>query len=75
MQNLTAYQQRVVDERDELAGNIDRLDKFIHGEIFRSIPAEEQERLARQLRIMVEYFRVLNERIAYFTGTVVSHAQ
>jgi len=60
------FQQRVVDEKEELDGKIERLDAFANGDVFGTLPAEEQERMSRQLQIMRDYSSVLDERIAAF---------
>jgi hypothetical protein len=60
------YQQRVVDEKRELAEKYRKLHEFIAGETFRSLPIEEQDRLNRQQLIMLQYNDVLGERIAAF---------
>jgi ATP/maltotriose-dependent transcriptional regulator MalT len=63
---LQPHQQRVVDEKSELDGKRDRLTEFLKGNIFRSLPSDEQERLTRQVAIMEQYSGVLAERIAHF---------
>ena len=64
---MPPHQQRVIDELNELADRRNKLCAFIdNSPIFKSIPADEQERLKRQMRIMGEYVAVLSERIAEF---------
>ena len=63
---LQPHQQRVVNERHELMFKVDKLAAFLAGEVFKALPADEQERLTRQHRIMSEYDAVLKERIAHF---------
>jgi hypothetical protein len=63
---MLPHQQRVVDEKTELDQKIVKLDQFIEGEVFKTLPSDEQDRLVKQLRIMYEYFAVLGERIAAF---------
>ena len=67
---MQPHQQRVVDEKLELDGKIVRLDKFLEGDLFKSLPEEEKDRLVRQLRAMNEYFAILGERIAAFPPSV-----
>ena len=61
------YQQRVIDEREELRERSDRLDAFIARPTFTNIDANERERMTRQARIQRDLISVLNERIEAFT--------
>lgn len=63
---MQPHQQRVVDEKDALDGNVERLITFTKGELFTKLPQEEQDRLMKQLSIMNEYSVILGERIAAF---------
>ena len=63
---MTPYQQRVVAEREDLVDKLDKLSEFLKGDVYRSLPADERERLARQYNIMVSYSNVLVERIIHF---------
>ena len=60
------YQQRVVDEKDELDQKLDRLSVFMKGDTFKGLPSEEQSRMDRQLKAMSAYSEILAERIAAF---------
>ena len=62
--SLAPHQQRVVEERDQLAERITRLTAFEAGELFTSLCEAEQRRLRSQLVAMDEYLAILNERIA-----------
>jgi hypothetical protein len=64
---MEAYQKRVVDEKKELDGKLERLRKFSHGDIFSKLPEVEQERLGRQMNLMADYSGVLGERILAFS--------
>lgn len=63
---LAPHQQRVVDERQELEDRINKLRAFIPTDLCMSLPFAERARLARQLKIMLEYSEVLAERIEAF---------
>lgn len=63
---MQPHQQRVVEERKELDIKRDKLTEFLKGDFFRTLPADEQERLNRQLAIMDSYSGVLAERIVHF---------
>jgi hypothetical protein len=60
------WQQRVVEERDELAGKLDRLMAFINEDQLAPLATAERERLTRQRGLMAQYRAVLDERIAAF---------
>jgi hypothetical protein len=60
------FQQRVVDEKAELSDKVDKLESFVGGSIYASLPPDEQSRLTRQHLIMQLYEQVLSERIAAF---------
>lgn len=63
---MQPYQQRVVQEKQELDDKITNLDKFMLTDIFHNLPAEEQDRLTRQFDVMKDYTAILTERIAAF---------
>lgn len=67
---MEPHQQRVIEERDELAERIKRLEDFLSSE--RSTPqaigGAELGRLGIQLHIMRAYLRILEERIVNFEG-------
>jgi hypothetical protein len=58
------HQQRVIDERDDLAGKIDRLSSFMEIDAYRALPSEERWALGSQLRYMRGYLEALDARIA-----------
>ena len=61
------YQQRVVDEKNELDTKAKALSEFIgNGVTFEAIDPEEQERMKLQNDIMWQYSEVLGARIAVF---------
>ena len=60
------HQQRVVSEKSELDGKIEKLNAFGKGDLFLTLPEAEQDRLRRQSTIMGMYSGVLGERIAAF---------
>jgi len=63
---MQPHQQRVVDERAELADKAVKLAGFLTGAIFASLPQEERARLGKQLYIMRDYLDILDERIKAF---------
>ena len=65
-QAMPPYQQRVVDERNDLDTKISALRTFIGSAMFPTVPLAERLRLGRQLVAMNAYSEVLNERILAF---------
>jgi hypothetical protein len=63
---LLPHQQRVVDEKAELSEKVTKLEIFLGGGTYASLPAAEQTRLSRQFLIMQLYEQVLSERISSF---------
>jgi hypothetical protein len=63
---LKPHQQRVVEEKRELDEKIEKLDAFIKGELFKTLPSDECSRLARQRVAMLDYSRILEARIEAF---------
>ena len=63
---MKPHQERVITEKSELSEKVDKLETFVGGSIFASLPGPEQARLSRQFLIMRLYEQVLNERIAAF---------
>ncbi|MCP3017467.1 crAss001_48 related protein [Cupriavidus basilensis] len=64
---MKPHQQRVVDEKQALDGNIDKLYAFFSNPIYSDVPAAEQVRLVRQYSAMRQYSSILGERIEAFT--------
>lgn len=63
---MLAYQERVVQEKQELDDRILRLTEFTLSHNFEGVNLYEQQRLTKQLQIMLELSSVLGERIANF---------
>lgn len=64
---MLPYQQRVIDEKEELDKKANDLSKFIgYSPIFDDLDPEEQERLKLQNDIMWQYSEILGARIAAF---------
>ena len=64
-----AYQNRVIDEKNDLDGKIERLVVFLSVEEMaehKETTPDEKEKLNRQIKIMKDYSQVLGERIAEF---------
>lgn len=64
--NMQPYQQRVIDEKNELDEKLTKLRKFLATDQFRILPEDERRRLVRQCEIMGEYSLVLRQRITAF---------
>lgn len=63
---MQPHQQRVVDERAELIERGEKLRAFMLSDAAKTLPADEQDRLTRQYRVMVQYGVILRERIEAF---------
>ncbi|WP_375540746.1 crAss001_48 related protein [Serratia silvae] len=61
------YQQRVIDERYQLAEKLNALSNFLNTAIFLSLPQCEQTLLTEQKGIMGDYLSILEKRISRFT--------
>lgn len=66
IEELQPHQQRVVEEQKALAERIDKLKAFSVSPKWFDVPADEQDRMMRQLTHMSRYNEVLEERIAAF---------
>lgn len=68
MADLQPFQQRVVDERNELAERLNKLNAFMDSASFTdgSVAYDERRRLRRQAEAMSPYLAILNERIGAF---------
>ena len=58
------WQERLIEERDQLQSRLRKLQAFIKSENFQSVDDYEQLRLSRQKVFMEEYLKILHERIA-----------
>ena len=63
---MQSYQQRVVEEKNDLDRKRELLTAFIGGDVYRSLDKTEQSRLNRQLEAMSLYSAILGERVAAF---------
>lgn len=61
-----AWQQRVIDERADLAGKLTRLREFFATEQFGALDPEDQKLMRQQEMGMTIYHRALEARIARF---------
>lgn len=63
---LQPHEYRVIDERDDLKGKVERLDVFTGSERFRDLDGTTQFTLVTQLNFMRGYLRCLEKRIEAF---------
>jgi hypothetical protein len=63
---MQPYQERVVDERNELAEKVEKLRIFLSSASFIALRVAEQDRLVRQYQHMTAYLDILNQRILAF---------
>ena len=67
MPDLQPFQQRVVAEKKELDGRLDRLNDFLGSEQFKALPERERMLLTQQSHYMLWYSNALGERIKDFS--------
>ena len=63
---MQTYQSRVMDEKAELDGRIERLDAFLKSASGSKLEEDEHERMSAQLKAMVAYSNILGMRIGRF---------
>lgn len=63
---MEPYQERVVEEADELKIKLTRLEDFLDGPVFAGLSNAERRRLESQAHYMTEYWAILQTRIAAF---------
>jgi hypothetical protein len=66
---LQPHQERVLEERRELDEKIHKLTVFIASARIAQVSLAESRRLYQQLQIMLDYSRVLQDRINAFDGS------
>lgn len=65
--NMQPHQERVISEKAELDGKLNKLKAFIEeSPTFKGLPADERGRLNKQFDAMAEYSSILSQRIAAF---------
>lgn len=60
---MEPYQQRIIDEKNELDYKISKLGIFLEGKFFYILDSVKKSKLTEQKLIMDEYSRILGERI------------
>lgn len=63
---MEAYQQRVVDEKEELDEKLAKLRVFFNSVLFETLSGEERELLVEQEKVMTEYSEILRKRLDLF---------
>lgn len=71
---LAPHEQRVLDERQELAARIDKLFNFTATAVFEALSSAERIDLIDQLRVMREYLAILERRLGRWLNAAVSSA-
>jgi hypothetical protein len=61
---MSDYVERMITERDELAGKIARLEEFLGGETFDALPRLDRSLMTEQMAHMRAYLGTLCRRIA-----------
>ena len=63
---MTAYELKILEERDDLINKIKKLKEFMYTDEFEGMDPIDKGLLMSQLRIMNPYFEILQERIERF---------
>jgi len=63
---MKEYQQRVIDEKNDLGEKIKKLTEFTKTELFNNLSETEQDLLTQQLIDMNKYHGVLTLRVTIF---------
>ena len=63
---MQEYQQRVIDEKDELHSKLKALGTFFNDPIYKKLRMFEKVALSRQFKVMDQYLQILAERISAF---------
>lgn len=66
MSTVPDWQQRVIEESQQLVDRMDKLGAFTDTPMFKSLHPDEQWRMVRQLTAMAAYAQALGERINAF---------
>jgi hypothetical protein len=67
---MLPYQERVVAEKKELDEKIEKLDTFLAGSFFPTLPSDQKELLRLQRIAMTQYSSILCQRVENFAETV-----
>lgn len=68
VKELLPHQNRVITERIQLAEKVNKLEAFLIGEAGKKLPPGKKTLLSDQLEYMSMYLRVLDVRVAEYTG-------
>lgn len=66
--SLHLFQMRMIADREDLAGKVEKLQAFTGTDTMRALDQAERVRIMRQIDAMKLYEQVLGERIAAFTA-------
>lgn len=67
---MQPYQNRVIDERQQLRERLDKIENFLAGDLFRSLSHEEGVLLWAQRGAMAQYLAVLDRRVALWKDSI-----
>ena len=72
---LQPWQERVVEEKEQLAERLEKLNAFLVSQACLSLPFDDRCLLARQLFAMEQYLDILLDRIARFFETATTKGE
>ena len=70
---LLPHQLRMLSEKEDLDGKIEKLNNFIDGDVFQNLPREERNDLYLQDGAMKLYALILERRISRFGSAEISN--
>ena len=69
---MEQYQLRLLEETRELAIKLNKLNKFMAGDVFPTLPREKKDLMYEQVRCMNTYVQILGKRLE-LEGVVFTH--
>ena len=72
---LQPWQERVVEEKEQLAERLNKLNAFLGSEMALGLPFDERCLLVRQASVMKQYLDVLLDRIARLFETATTKGE
>ena len=72
---LQPWQERVVEEKEQLVERLEKLDAFLATPACLALPFDDRCLLARQLFAMKQYLEILLDRIARFFETATTKGE
>lgn len=72
---MQAHEKRVVEEAEELADRMEKLEAFMAHDLFQTLPEFDRYLLLRQKNAMHSYLNILKNRIMIFKSAAIKAAK